>query len=491
MGSTPSTSTVTGPRLRRTLTLWDLILYGVIVIQPVAPMSVFGVLSDRARGHVVTTLLIAMVAMLFTAFSYGRMARAYPSAGSAFTYVGQEINPAAGYVTGWSMVMDYMLNPMICIIWISQQAHVFAPGVSYWAWAIFFGIVFTGLNIQGVKTSARVNTGLAMAMGVVIAIFFVAAARYVFGNPHDGAAFFTRPFYDPQSWDTKSVLAATSIAVLSYIGFDGISTLSEEAENPRRNILLATVLTCLVIGILSAVEVYAAQLIWPASQPFPNTDTAFTYVAGRAWKPLFAVVGFTLLVANFGSGMGAQLGAARLLYGMGRSKALPEKFFGAVDPKRRVPRNNVIFVGLIALAGALLVSYGIFSYGLGAEMLNFGALIAFMGVNLAAFFRYHVRESHQSATWPLLVCALVIALVLWPGLGWQALAVAGVGLAFLAIFRPPLAGFTICFFLWKNLSWKAWIVGGIWMVVGIAFGAIKTRGFRGSLIDFELPPEEV
>ena len=490
MGSTPTTSTATGPRLRRTLTLWDLILYGVIVIQPVAPMSVFGVLSDRARGHVVTTLLIAMVAMLFTAFSYGRMARAYPSAGSAFTYVGQEINPAAGYVTGWSMVMDYMLNPMICIIWISQQAHVFAPGVPYWLWAIFFGIVFTGLNIQGVKTSARVNTGLAIAMGVVIAIFFVAAARYVFGNPHDGAAFFTRPFYDPQSWDTKSVLAATSIAVLSYIGFDGISTLSEEAENPRRNILLATVLTCLVIGILSAVEVYAAQLIWPASEPFPNTDTAFTYVAGRAWKPLFAVVGFTLLVANFGSGMGAQLGAARLLYGMGRSKALPEKFFGAVDPKRRVPRNNVIFVGLIALAGALLVSYGIFSYGLGAEMLNFGALIAFMGVNLAAFFRYHVRESHQSATWPLLISALVIVLVLWPGLGWPALAVAGIGLAFLAIFKPPLAGFTICFFLWKNLSWKAWIVGGIWMVVGIAFGAIKTRGFRGSLIDFELPPEE-
>src|SRR5215510_7854515 len=185
------------PRLKRTLTLWDLILYGIIVIQPVAPMSVFGVLSDRGRGHVVTTLLIAMVAMLFTAFSYGRMARAYPSAGSAFTYVGQEINPALGFVTGWSMTMDYMLNPMICIIWCSQQAHVFAPGVPYWGWAIFFAAVFTGLNIQGVKTSARVNTALAMGMGVVITIFFVAAARYIFGNPHDGTDFFTRPFYDP------------------------------------------------------------------------------------------------------------------------------------------------------------------------------------------------------------------------------------------------------------------------------------------------------
>src|SRR6516162_8931508 len=180
-----TTSTAPVATLKRSLTLWDLILYGVIVIQPVAPMSVFGVLSDRGRGHVVTTILIAMMAMLFTAISYGRMARVYPSAGSAFTYVGQEINPALGYVTGWSMVMDYMLNPMICIIWISQQAHVFAPGVPYWAWAVFFAAVFTALNIQGVKTSARVNTTLAVGMGVVIAIFFVAAARYIFGQPHD------------------------------------------------------------------------------------------------------------------------------------------------------------------------------------------------------------------------------------------------------------------------------------------------------------------
>src|SRR6201987_3852989 len=485
MATDATTKTASAPRLRRTLTLWDLILYGVIVIQPVAPMSVFGVLSDRGRGHVVTTILIAIVAMLFTAFSYGRMARAYPSAGSAFTYVGQEINPALGFVTGWSMVMDYMLNPMICIIWCSQQAHVFAPGLPYWGWAIFFGAVFTFLNIQGIKTSARVNTLLAAGMGTVVAIFFVAAARYIFGNPHDGTAFFTRPFYDPGLWDSKAVLAATSIAVLSYIGFDGISTLSEEAENPRRNILLATVLTCFVIGILSALEVYAAQLLWPASQPFPNSDTAFTYVAGRAWAPLFALVGFTLLIANFGSGMGAQIGAARLLYGMGRSKALPEAFFGVVDPKRHVPRNNVIFVGLVALIGAFVLSYG-----LGAEMLNFGALIAFMGVNMAAFVRYDVRDGHKSPLIPLVLTAVVISLVLLPTSNWMVLAAAGVGLAALAVWTPPLAGFTICFFLWKNLSWKAWIVGGLWMIIGIAFGAIKTRGFRGDLVDFELPPEE-
>jgi len=431
-------------------------LYGIIVIQPVAPMSVFGVLSDRGHGHVVTTILIAMVAMLFTAISYGRMARAYPSAGSAFTYVGQEINPALGFVTGWSMVMDYMLNPMICTVWCSQQAHVFSPGVPYWIWTIFFVAVFTWLNIQGVKTSARVNAGLAAAMGLVIVIFFVVASRYIFGHPHDGAGFFTQPFYDPALWNTRAVLGGTSIAVLTYIGFDGISTLSEEAENPRRNILLATVLTCLVIGILSAVEVYVAQLVWPASQPFPDVDTAFVHVAARAWKPMFALMGFTLLVANFGSGLGSQIGAARLLYGMGRSSALPKSFFGVVDAKHRVPRNNVLFVGAAALTAALLVEVHWFSYALGAEMLNFGALIAFMGVNAAALMRYYVRAPEKKMTYLL----------------------------------PPIFGFVICLMLWLNLSNPAKIAGVIWMGAGIAFGAWKTRGFRGDLVNFELPAEE-
>lgn len=440
-----------GPQgLRRTLTLWDIILYGVIVIQPTAPMSVFGVLNDRGHGHVVTTILLAMIAMLFTAISYGRMARAYPSAGSAFTYVGQEINPALGYVTGWSMVMDYMLNPMICIIWISQQAHVFAPAFPYWVWVVFFATIFTIMNIQGIKTSARMNAGLAAVMGAVIAVFFVTAARYILGNPHSEPGFFTRPFFDPQLFNAKAVMGGTSVAVLTYIGFDGISTLSEEVENPRRNILLATVATCFVIGILSAVEVYAAQLLWPASQPFPNVDTAFVFAAGRAWAPMFAIVGATLLVANFGSGMSAQLGAARLLYGMGRSKALPKSFFGVVDPVRRVPRNNVIFVGAVALIGAFLINFG-----LGAEMLNFGALIAFMGVNAAAFTRYWLKSDDKRAS----------------------------------NFFPPLLGFFICLLLWLNLSVPAKLYGSVWMGIGILFGAIKTRGFRNNLISFDMPPE--
>ena len=449
MSSEAAVMTNAAPGLRRTLTLWDLILYGVIVIQPVAPMSVFGVLSERGRGHVVTAILIAMVAMLFTGISYGRMARAYPSAGSAFTYVAQEIHPGVGYVTGWSMVMDYMLNPLICTIWCAQQAHDFAPHVPVWGWKVFFATVFTLLNIRGVKTSARINAGMAIGMGAVIAVIFVAAARYILGHPHDEPGFFTRPFYDPHTFSYSALFGCTSIAVLTYIGFDGISTLSEEAENPRRNILLATVLTCVVIGVLSAIEVYVAQLIWPASQKFPDVDTAYVWVAGRTWKPLFTVVGLTLLLANFGSGMGAQLGAARLLFGMGRSNALPKSFFGVVDAKHRVPRNNVFFVGAIVLIGAFFLSYG-----LGAEMLNFGALIAFMGVNAAALLRYFVRADEKKV-WNLI---------------------------------PPVVGFFICLALWLSLSRPAMIVGSIWMAVGILFGVWKTKWFREPL-SFEVPAE--
>jgi putrescine importer len=440
-----------GPKigLRRSLTLWDLILYGMIVLQPVAPMSAFGALSDRGRGHVVTAVLIAMVAMMATAISYGRMAQVYPSAGSAFTYVAREIHPAAGYVTGWSMVMDYIVNPLICTVWCAGQAHEFAPGIPVWGWKIFFALVFTLLNLQGIKTSARLNAGLTAAMSCVVVVVFVSAIRYIMGQPHNDPAFFTRPFYDPATYTTGNLFGCTSLAVLTYIGFDAISTLSEEAENPKRNILYATVLTCLVIGILSASEVYIAQLIWPASEPFPNQDLAYVYAAAKTWAPLFKIVGFTLLIANFGSGMGAQIGAARLLYGMGRSNALPKSFFGAVDPKHHVPRNNVIFIGVIVVIGAFFLT---FEQGIG--LLNFGALIAFMGVNASAFMRYFVHEKKHT----------------------------------LGNFLPPIVGFVVCGILWWTLSTQAKVVGAIWMAVGVAFGIWKTRWFREPL-SFEMPAE--
>jgi putrescine importer len=409
-------------RLKRAIGLWELVIIGIVIIQPIAPMGIYGVISNEARGHVVTTILIAMVAMLFTAFSYGKMARAYPSAGSAYTYVGQEIHPGLGYITGWAMVMDYILNPLICTVICSKLTQNILPWAPYWLLAIAFATAFTVIH-------------------------------FLLGIHHYGAAFFTRPFYNPATFNPHSIFRGTAIAVLTYIGFDAISTFSEEVENPRRNVMLATVLVCLITGLLSSVEVYAAQLVW-GSAPFPvdKVESAFPLVSRQVGGFfLFQLVNFTILIANVGSGMGAQLGAARLLYGMGRSNGIPKKFFGFIDQKNRIPRNNVIFVGAIALVGAFFISYE-----RGAELLNFGALIAFMGVNAAAFVRYFLRAEKK---------------------GWTA-------------FLAPILGFVICFYIWRNLSKNAMLLGAFWMIAGIIYGAIKTRGFQASLVNFDIPPEE-
>jgi amino acid transporter len=458
-------TTTSAPRLRRTLTLWDLVLYGIIVIQPTAPMPAYGVFSNEGKGHVVTSILIAMVAMLFTAMSYGRMARVYPSAGSAYTYVGRELHPALGYITGWSMTMDYMINPLICTIWCAKamadlmtgtRLQVPYPGL---VWPLIFAGLFTVLNLRGVKTSARINSTLCAIMGAVILAFFWYTIRYIFHLPQYPEAYFLRPFYNPQTFTVGRVFHGTSVAVLTYIGFDGISTLSEEVDNPKRNIFLATVLVCLITGVLASAEVYGAQLLsfhkfgtdFGVFSQFGD-ENVFSHVAGIAGGVLMTkVISLTLLIATVGSGMGSQLGAARLLYGMGRSDAIPKKFFGAIHPKTRVPANNVLFVGAIALLGAFLISYDN-----GAQLLNFGALIAFMGVNLAALTHYYIRGADRS------VGQLV----------------------------PPILGFFICFFIWVSLSKLALIVGSVWMVAGVAYGAWRTRGFQSDLVNFDVPPEE-
>jgi putrescine importer len=432
----------TQPHLRRTLTLGDLLLYGIVLISPTSPMTVFGILSDRGHGHVVTAILIALVAMLFTGISYGRMASAYPSAGSAFTYVAREVNPGIGYITGWAMVMDYIVNPVTGTIWCAEQLHEFVGTVPVVAWKVVFATLFTVLNIRGIKSSARISKGMAAIQGAVVIAILVASACYILRQPHNAPAFFTRPFYDAQTFSFGGLFGSASIAVLAYMGFDGISTLSEETKNPRRNILLATVLTCLLIGIVSAFEVYMAQLVWPASERFPNVDTAYVWMAARVWRPFLSIVGVTLLIAAVGAGTGAHLCAARLLYGMGRSNALPAKFFGAIDAKHSIPRNNVLFVGAAVMLVSLLLTFG-----LAVEMLNYGALIAFMGVNLAAFLRYFWRAQRKTV----------------------------------GNFLPPVLGFLICMWLWWNLSSPAKWLGSIWIIIGVAFGVWRTRGFRVKL----------
>src|SRR3569833_2080445 len=206
--------------LKRALRFRDLILYGIILIQPTAPMPVFGVLYKESRGHVVAVILLAMIAMLFTSVSYGRMARVYPHGGSAFLYVGKEIHPSLGYITGWCLVLDYVINPLICVIWCSKAAMNFVPEVRYFVWAILFELIFTILNCNGVETSARINNGMAAALGIVIVLVLISSVRWILLLTHPTPGLILDPLYYRATFNSSAVLHVTSIAVLTYIGFD-------------------------------------------------------------------------------------------------------------------------------------------------------------------------------------------------------------------------------------------------------------------------------
>ena len=443
------------PRLRRVLSLWDLLIYGIIVIQPTAPLPSFGIVATIAHGHVATTILIGMFAMVLTAISYGRMANAYPQAGSAYTFVGRELHPNLGFLTGWSIALDYILSPTIGAIWCSKAAMNILP-LPYWLWVVFFAAVFTGVNLRGIQATARTNIVLTVGMTAVLIAFFVTAAGYMFRQSGFAGLFSLQPFYDPATFSWPLVSTGTSVAVLTYMGFDSISTLSEDVENPRRNVLLATVLLCVITGVLGCLEVYAGQRIWPDYRTFPDPDTAFVSAAGRAGGPLlFHAFNFTLLVATVGSSLGAQLAAGRLLYAMGRDGAIPRRFFGYLDPRRNTPKYNLLLTGAICVAGALAMSYQT-----GAELLNFGAFIAFMGVNLATIVHYYIRGSSH---------------------GFRSV---------LSNLLPSLLGFIVCLYIWWSLRTPAKIAGSIWLLAGVIYCAGKTAFFRRRLELASVPADE-
>jgi len=453
-----SAGTTAVPRLRRTLTLWDLIFYGIVLIQPIAPVPLYGVAQKLSDGHFVTIILIALFAMLITAVSYGRMGAIYPTAGSAYTYVGKGLNPHLGFLAGWAMILDYLLQPLINTVWIATALHErYLHQVPFVAWALLIVGIMTVLNLAGVKSSANTNKVLLAVMSVVVVFFIVLAIKFLYGGQGWAGLFSLQPLYDPKTFNSHKILTATSFAALTYIGFDGVTTLAEDVENPKRNVLLAVVLTCIFAGVCSGIEAYLGARVWPDWRSFPNLETAFMDICSRVGGVvLFNAMGLILVVAAFGSGLTGTLGAARLLFGMGRDGVLPKKFFGQLKPGSNTPVNNILLIGGLAFVGAVLLNYIGSAYQHAGELLNFGAFLAFMGVNLACFWQFGVRRQQ----------------------GYERRVLADIVL--------PLIGFLFCGLIWVNLNIIAKTVGGIWFAVGILYVGYKTKWFRSApvMIDF-------
>jgi amino acid transporter len=399
----------------------------------------------------VSTLLIAMVGMILTAISYGRMASLFPSAGSAYTYVGKGLNVNLGFIAGWIMFLDYLIIPVINTVYGSLTLSRLMPAVPFFVWVLIFVLLITFLNLRGIRTTARSNELLLAIMCVVIGIFIVLAVRYIFNSQGWHGLLSYKPFYNPETFNFSAVMTATSFAALTYIGFDGVTTLAEEVRNPKRNMLLAPVLVCLFTGLFSGLQIYLAQQVWPDYNSFPNPETAFYDVSARVGGSLlFNAMAIILFVACLGSGLAGQAGAARLLYAMGRDRVLPGKLFSHLGGKTSTPDYNIMFIAILTIIISLIISY----QG-AAELLNFGAFLAFMGVNIAALRQfYFLRPPGQKRS--LFFDAVV-----------------------------PLLGFSVCFIIWISLPAPAKIVGGIWLIIGLIYLLVKTRGLKRKPLDFD------
>jgi amino acid transporter len=430
--------------LKRVLTLADLILFGLAFVGPTAPYSMYGIATARSEGHLPLVYLLAMVAMGLTAVSYGRMAVAYPQAGSTYVYASRALHPLAGFLAGWGMMLDYVLVPLLSVIFVALTASKLLPEVPYFAWAAMTAAGITWINLRGIKVTARANSVLNAIMIGSLAWFVLAACRALLGGTGAGTLLSLRPFYNPDTFSQSAILGATSLAALSFLGFDGITTLSEEARNPERDIGRATVLVCLVAGCLFVLQSYLAQLVWPEFREFNPVETAFMDVGRKVGgAALFYGISFVLLVGGLASAITGQASASRLLLGMGRDRLLPASIFAYVHPRLGTPIYSVLVMGGIHLGGAMLLRYAE-----AAELVNFGALAGFMLVNLAVSRHYFFRLRRRS------------------------------GATFLVDLVLPLLGFLFCLNLWIHLTGFALRLGVLWIGLGLLYLAVITRGFN-------------
>ena len=331
MGTAPGSLDTGGvPRLRRVLSLWDLVLYGVVAVTPSAPVTVFGLVSVRARGHTVDTILFAMLAMVLTAISYGRMAALYPAAGSAYTYVGRGLNPHLGFLAGWAMLLDYLIIPVFCVVYGSLIVQRLLPQVPYVIIAAGFAGGITYLNVRGIRATARANEVLMAFMGIVLLALITLAIRYLFTHQGWDGLFSTLPFYDPSEFHWGAVLHATSFAALTYIGFDAVTTLAEDVHNPKRNVLLATVSVCLFTGIFGGLLTYLGQRVWPDFRTFPDIATAYMDVTrrvGGVW--LFRSDGSAARHRQFGGRSDGTSGSGEAAFRNGKRRCPAQAFLRA------------------------------------------------------------------------------------------------------------------------------------------------------------------
>jgi amino acid transporter len=419
--------------LKRSLGLWDLVMFGLLLISPTAPFTVFGIVYNLAHGMVPLVYAIGLAAMIFTALSYMTMAKAFPVAGSVYAYAGRGIGESFGFLAGWSILLDYLLIPTVCYVFAAVAIHAVAPDLPKPALVLAMLVVVTATNLAGIEVAAWFSR-LMLWVQIAVLIAFVVLGAQGIQHGTAGARLSVQPFFQPQFVTAPLVFGALSIAVLSFLGFDAISTLSEEAKGGPRSVGLATILCLFAAAGLFILQTWLACLFVldkPAFAQGDATENAFLNIAallGGSW--------FKLACSLFGIALGCvacsqtgQAAASRLIYGMARDRKLPP-WLAHVHGRRRTPERAILLIAALTLAlGLTLVD----QLELLTSLVSFGALTGFLLLHLSVlvhFGRKSGRKLLLHVLSPILGFA-VIAYALWNmkplaliiGLSWLAVGV--------------------------------------------------------------------
>ncbi|MDH2444345.1 APC family permease [Amnibacterium sp. CER49] len=434
--------------LKRSVSTVDLLIYGLIFMVPIAPWAIFGTVYNSAAGMVPLVYIIGLVAMIFTALAYAQMAKSFPLAGSVFSYVGRGIHWSLGFFAGWAILLDYLLVPTLLYVFAASSMVGIFPGSPAWLWALIFVAINAVINLLGISSIKLANRIFLVIELIFVLIFLVIAVLAINGGTLPGAHWGTEPFLTPSKVTGPLIAGALSIAVLSFLGFDGISTLAEESTGRHNAAGRAMVLALLIVAALFIVQTWLASLMAGGRTAFSAADTNNAFfllvkaAAGTGWQNAFFVV--NVLAVGIANAMAAQAATSRLLYSMARDRQLPH--FLARISHRQVPLYAILVVTALTV---VLVLFFVGQLPLITSLVNFGALFGFCLLHVAVFWHYIVRQ--RSKNW------LLHGVV-------------------------PVLGFLIIGYVLINADPLAKIGGLVWLVIGAIIFAINiARGRKPEL----------
>ncbi|UXM94935.1 APC family permease [Bartonella sp. HY329] len=429
--------------LNRVLTYKDLVIYGMLFMVIIAPMSIFGYISKDSHGMTPLVYLVGIICMFFTALSYMKMSSRFPIAGSVYAYVQRGINPHVGFVAGWLILLDYIFVPSLLYLMTATWCVELMPGTPMWMWIVIFIIANTLINIRGIEYTAIMDILIFLLEIVVLAIFIVIGLMYVL-NGGGAGKLSIEPFYQVGKIDIQFIAAAVTIAALSFLGFDGISTLAEETKNPEKTVGRAIITALFLIGFVFILQTYVATLIQPDYTKM-NSETAFfdaAYIAGGGWLKILLLV-MNIIAVGIANTMAAQAASSRIIFGMARDHFLPP-LLAKVHPKFKTPYISTLFI-----AGLSLVCATTLNIELLVKLVNFGALSSFVMLNFAVFWFFYIKEKNRKGLKNIINYVIL-----------------------------PFIGASILGYVWLNFDKTTQIIGFTWLFIGLVIGFIISKGYK-------------